>query len=207
MDFFVSRKGRNSLGTDGFTLVELMVVVAIVGLLSSVAIPNYQKMQGRARQSEAKIALASIYTAETGFAAETSSFSYCLRQLGYTPEGGRRYYLTGFWNGPVSPCGPDGASSCFAYLWGPPDSTCSCDCTNFLTGANDCTFRPTVGNNSTTLGNINCSGASNWGNPNWIVSKSTFTAGAVGSISTGANVYDIWTIDQSKNLRNVVPGL
>lgn len=39
---------------DGFTLVELMVVVAIIGLLSAVAIPNFKKYQAKAKTSEAK---------------------------------------------------------------------------------------------------------------------------------------------------------
>ncbi len=40
---------------NGFTLVELMVVVAIIGLLSAVAIPNFQKYQARSKTSEAKL--------------------------------------------------------------------------------------------------------------------------------------------------------
>jgi len=44
--FFQSLKRQ-----DGFTLVELMVVVAIIGLLSAVAVPNFKKYQAKAKTS------------------------------------------------------------------------------------------------------------------------------------------------------------
>lgn len=83
---------------DGFTLVELMVVVAIIGLLSAVAIPNFKKYQARARTSEAKLQLSAIYTAEQAFFSDFSIYATCLRYMGYDPSGeaAQRYYLTGF---------------------------------------------------------------------------------------------------------------
>ena len=47
----------------GFTLIELMIVVAIVGLLSAIAVPSFIKYMHRARTSEASQQLEKIYNA------------------------------------------------------------------------------------------------------------------------------------------------
>lgn len=82
----------------GFTLVELMIVVAIIGLLSAVAIPNFKKYQARAKVSEAKLQLASIYTAESAFYSDYNMYAGCLRYMGFDPDTERlnRYYAVGF---------------------------------------------------------------------------------------------------------------
>src|SRR6476469_10953386 len=83
---------------DGFTLVELMVVVAIIGLLSAVAVPNFKKYQAKAKMSEAKLQLSALYTAETSFFSDYNMYANCLRYMGYDPDRERnnRYYAIGF---------------------------------------------------------------------------------------------------------------
>lgn len=82
----------------GFTLVELMIVVAIIGVLAAVAVPNYRKYQAKARSSEAKVQLAAAYTAEQSFFGDYGGFHKCLDYMGYDPSGeaAQRYYAIGF---------------------------------------------------------------------------------------------------------------
>lgn len=76
---------------NGFSLVELMVVVAIIGILATVAIPSVTKYMAKARQSEAKANLASLYSAEKAFYVEHSFYASHFQNVGHGPEGQIRY--------------------------------------------------------------------------------------------------------------------
>src|SRR5918911_1892976 len=75
----------------GFTLIELMIVVAIIGILAAIAIPNFIKFQARSKQSEAKANLKAVFTAQKAFFQEKDRFSSLIGEIGFSPERNNRY--------------------------------------------------------------------------------------------------------------------
>ncbi len=62
------------LNKKGFTLVELMIVVAIIGILAAIAIPNFVAMQYRSKRAEVPPNVDGIKTAELAYDAAFDSF-------------------------------------------------------------------------------------------------------------------------------------
>lgn len=75
----------------GFTLIELMIVVAIIGILAAIAIPNFMKFQAKSKQSEAKGNLKGIFTAQKAYYQEKQRYSDSMMAIGFQPERGNRY--------------------------------------------------------------------------------------------------------------------
>lgn len=85
----------------GFTLIELMIVVAIIGILAAIAIPNFNRFQAKSKQSEAKTNLKGIFTAAKARFAERDWYGNTFAMIGYAPEKNNRYtyrYGTAVWN-------------------------------------------------------------------------------------------------------------
>lgn len=68
-------KTRGTLAhTRGFTLIELMIVVAIIGILASIGYPSYQQHVIKANRSEAKVALEGLSGAMERYYSENNTY-------------------------------------------------------------------------------------------------------------------------------------
>lgn len=194
-NFFMSLKRQ-----EGFTLVELMVVVAIIGILSAVAIPNFQKYQARSKTSEAKLQLSAIYTAEASFYSDYSIYHNCLRYMGFdpTPEASSRFFTVGFTNTTAI----DSAAHTSALNSGllaadcPATMVSVAGMTHFLAGK-------AVGASKTDASHLPTNSVGTQ-----TVSTMTFTAGAAGVVHKEfiATSSAAFTIDEQKVVRTIRNG-
>ncbi len=74
----------------GFTLIELMVVVAIIGILTAVALPKMWQYPMKAKRTEAVLGLKGIYSAQKDYFVENSEYTDSFDLLGFSIRGGSR---------------------------------------------------------------------------------------------------------------------
>jgi type IV pilus assembly protein PilA len=78
----------------GFTLIELMIVVAIIGILAAIAVPNFIYYQCLTQQSEARSSLGAIKTQLITYKIEHDTYNATLGQIGFSTVGNSRYTYT-----------------------------------------------------------------------------------------------------------------
>lgn len=76
---------------DGFTLIELMIVVGILGILVALATGSFLSYQARAKQAEAKSNLGAIGELATSYKTEYDTYSTNWTGIGWQPIGSTRY--------------------------------------------------------------------------------------------------------------------
>lgn len=78
----ISHHGQARHTTAGFTLVELLIVVTIVGLLAAVALPSYRNHILRTNRTVAKTALVDLAARQESFYVDRKTYSSSLTELG-----------------------------------------------------------------------------------------------------------------------------
>ena len=76
----------------GFTLIELMIVVTLIGVLSAIAIPSFVQHQLRSKSAEGKINLAAIRTCEEAYFAEYKAYVAAVPEPPVVPGGARAVF-------------------------------------------------------------------------------------------------------------------
>jgi prepilin-type N-terminal cleavage/methylation domain-containing protein len=66
---------RNLRNSKGFTLIELMIVVVIIGILAAIAIPKFGQASARAKEKEADGILKAVYTMQEAVRANTGNYT------------------------------------------------------------------------------------------------------------------------------------
>ncbi|MBS1984907.1 MAG: type II secretion system protein [Bdellovibrionales bacterium] len=191
---------KHTKSRAGFSLVELMVVVAIIGILATIAVPNFQRFQAKAIQSNAKVELSAAFTAEKAFYAEYATYHSNFPAIGFVPEG--------FSFANATTAVPTLAAGVRRYY----------------------SVYSIAGDNPVTLASLNLAGRTGWlggykaatavcaapgasdtaQSAAVSIQQASFTLGAEGCPSKASQTtaeMDVWTIDDSKNLVNTQTGI
>lgn len=83
--FFHPPYARHRNGMRGFTLIEIIVVLALIGILSVMAIATYRMMINKARMTQAKTVLSHLTKTEAIYFGEHDVYTDCVVLLDFDP--------------------------------------------------------------------------------------------------------------------------
>jgi type IV pilus assembly protein PilA len=176
----------------GFTLVELMVVVAIIGILASVAVPNYQRFQAKAKQVEARSGLANISAVESAYSVDANTYTGCLSAIGFTNSSRVKNYTMGFGTSGVGGATDCNGGSCLTvYSGGVSSGAC-------VAGEGSTGWQATAGTSAVVgLGTLST-----------FVATTSYAIQAQGKINpSDTSRIDTWLSTQDGVVNNTSPGL
>ncbi len=177
----------------GFTLVELMVVVAIIGILASVAVPNYQKFQAKAKQVEARSGLANINAVESAYSVDASTYTGCLSAIGFANTATVRNYTMGFSNAQAMSTSCNNGSCLAIYSGGTSTGSCTQGDTQTVFLANKATDGTPIAEGALTLTGV---------------ATTSYTAQALGKINpSNVSSIDSWKATQDGTVVSTSAGI
>lgn len=193
----------------GFTLVELLIVVAIIGVLSTVGVPTFRKMVQKSRRAEAKQALGSLHTAQNAFMTEYNSYGSNLSFMGFLNVEANpppmfignqfSYYTVGY---PKLDCSQANAIDELVPL---ASTAVGRDLGRRYPSYYDLVNAPT---SARLPGDGNCGALDSFSDDGM-----SYTAVAIGALATGVtrnsaiSEKDVWSIDEKRNLVHVQDGI
>ncbi len=193
---FFQKLNRQLKSRKGFSLIELMVVVAIIAILSTIAIPAYQNFQTKARQKEAPSLLSAYFIAAQAAKVEHGGYAGNFVAIGFNPAGTLNYRITS-------------ADTTIDPETGPNDNDCA-DTSQPQTNCEGMTIAwtekgGTIGcgasaNANATLGVCQAETAV-------VVNTSTFRVFASGIVNVNADhPTDEWGVNERKKIANTKDG-
>lgn len=77
---------------NGFTLIELMIVVAIIGILSAIAYPSYQSYMKKSARADAKVGLSKLADKQERFYLQNNTYTATIADLNTSTTSEEGYY-------------------------------------------------------------------------------------------------------------------
>jgi len=105
------RRARQQVLSRGFTLIEVMIVVAIIGILLAVALPSYQDTLQKGRRSDGMSALLDASNRQEQFMLDRSTYTADMTDLGFAANP----YISeeGYYSIAAAACGTGTLATCY----------------------------------------------------------------------------------------------